>query len=172
MELEAEGMRAITTSCGYLTTIRKPLIEAVGIPVLYSSLLQVPLVARMLPVGKKVGIPTLDSRRLSQEHLDAAGITDESLVFMGAEEVPAYYDNCAKNLEEFDPEEVERAVVDMVVDLYARKPEVGAIVCEGINFAPYAAAVQEATGVPWFDIVDLTKLVYSAVVKGRYRGFL
>jgi hypothetical protein len=25
---------------------------------------------------------------------------------------------------------------------------------------------------PWFDIVDLTKLVYSAVVKRRYVGFL
>jgi hypothetical protein len=60
----------------------------------------------------------------------------------------------------------------MVKTLVQKNPDVGALVCEGINFAPYAAGVQEATGLPWFDIVGLTKLVYSAVVKRRYVGFL
>ena len=60
----------------------------------------------------------------------------------------------------------------MVRTLVQNNPEIGAFVCEGINFAPYAAGVQEATGLPWFDIVDLTKLVYSAVVKRRYVGFV
>ena len=51
-------------------------------------------------------------------------------------------------------------------------PDIGAIVCEGVNFAPYGAGVQEATGLAWFDIVDLTNLVYRAVVKRRHVGFL
>ena len=91
---------------------------------------------------------------------------------MGAVEVPEYYDNCAGGVEAYDPAVVETAVVGLVQGLASRHPEVGAIVCEGINFAPYAAAVQEATGLPWFDIVDLARLVHSAVVKQRYRGFL
>jgi hypothetical protein len=171
-ELEAAGVRAITTTCGYLTTIQEPLVRAVSVPVFCSSLLQVPMVARMLPRGKKVGILTLDSRRLSEDHLRAAGITDEPLVLMGAEKVPAYYDNCAGGVEAYDPADVEAAVVALAKDLTGRHPDVGAIVCEGINFAPYAAAVQEAVGLPWFDIVDLTRLVYSAVVKRRYEGYL
>lgn len=171
-ELEAAGVRAITTTCGYLTTIQAPLVEAVDVPVFCSSLMQVPMVARMLPRGKKVGILTLDSRRLTEAHLRAAGIVDEPIVLMGAEAVPAYYDNCAGGVEAYDPAVVEAAVVGLATDLTARHPDVGAIVCEGINFAPYAAAVQEAVNLPWFDIVDLTRLVHSAVVKRRYEGYL
>jgi len=60
----------------------------------------------------------------------------------------------------------------MVEDLLKRNPDVGAIVCEAINYAPYAHGVQAATGIPWFDIIDLTRHVYNAVVKQRYTGYL
>jgi hypothetical protein len=59
-----------------------------------------------------------------------------------------------------------------VKQLLEKNPEVRAIVCEAINYAPYAYAVQEATGLPWFDIIDMTKLVYNAVVKKPYQGYL
>jgi len=173
-ELEAAGVRAITTSCGYLITFQEAFTKAVSIPVFTSSLLQVPMVSRMVPKGKKIGILVMDSRRLTENHLRLAGITDEPVVIMGAEEAPEFY-NTYENPSgamEIDPEKVEKAVIAMVKHLVQKNPDVGAIVCEGINFAPYAAGVQEATGLPWFDIVDLTKLVYSAVVKRRYVGFL
>jgi len=171
-ELEAAGVRAITTSCGYLTTFQNALINAVNIPVFTSSLLQVPMVSRMLPKGKKVGILTIDSRRLTDTCLRAAGITNEPIVIMGSEEIPEFYNTYPKGALEIDPEKVEKAVVYMVKMLIEKTPDVGAIVCEAINYAPYAAGVQEATGLPWFDIVDLTKHVYNAVVKKRYVGFL
>ena len=173
-ELEAAGVRAITTSCGFLISFQEALTRAVSVPVFTSSLLQVPMVARMLPKGRKVGILAMDSRRLSESHLRSAGITDEPVVIMGAEEAPEFYniyENPSATME-IDPERIEKAVVAMVKHLVQKNPEVGTIVCEGINFAPYAAGVQEATGLPWFDIVDLTKLVYRAVVKRRYVGFL
>jgi hypothetical protein len=171
-ELEAAGVRAITTSCGYLTTFQEALINAVNIPVFTSSLLQVPMVSRMLRKGKKVGVLTIDSRRLTDGCLKAAGIADEPIVVMGSEEVPAFYDTYPRGALEIDTEKVEKAVIAMVRQLLQKNPDVGAIVCEAINYAPYAAGVQEATGLPWFDIVDLTKLVYNAVVKKRYTGFL
>lgn len=173
-ELEAEGVRAITTSCGYLITFQEALTGAVNIPVFTSSLLQVPLVARMMPKGKKVGILVMDSRHLGQKHLKLAGITNEPIVIMGAEQAPDFY-NVYENPRgtfEIDTENVEKAVIAMVKHLVQKNPEIEAIVCEGINFAPYARGVQEAIGLPWFDIVDLTRLVYGAVVKRRYKGFL
>lgn len=173
-ELEAAGVRAITTSCGFLIAFQKQLSQAVDIPVFTSSLLQVPMVSRMLPENKKVGILVMDSRRFAKSHLRAAGITDEPIVIMGAEEAPDFYgayENPA-GTKEIDSEKLERAVIAMLRHLVQKNPEVGAIVCEGINFAPYAAGVQEAIGLPWFDIIDLTKLVYSAVVKKHYVGFL
>lgn len=171
-ELEAAGVRAITTSCGYFTTFQEALCAAVTVPVFTSSLMLVPMVARMLPTGRRVGILTIHSRRLTARVLAAAGITDEPVVIMGAEEVPAFTDTYPRGAMQVDPEAVERGVVGMVRDLVRQHPDVGAIVCEGINFAPYAAAVQEVTALPWFDIVDLVRLVHGAVVKKPYRGFL
>jgi aspartate/glutamate racemase len=171
-ELEAAGVRAITTSCGYLTTFQEALINAVNIPVFTSSLLQVPMVSRMLPKGRRVGILTIDSRRLTDVCLKAAGITNEPIIILGSEEVPEFYNTYPRGGLEIDPEKVEKAVIGMVKKLAQKNPDLGAIVCEAINYAPYAAGVQEATGLPWFDIVDLTKLVYNAVVKRRYVGFL
>ena len=171
-ELAADGVRAITTSCGYLTTFQDAITDAVGVPVFCSSLLQVPMVSRMLPKGGKVGILTIDSRRLEERTLRAAGITDEPIVIMGSEEVPAFYDTYPRGAMEIDPEDVEQAVIGMVEDLLRKNPDVGAIVCEAINYAPYAAGVQRATGLPWFDIIDLTRHVYNAVVKRPYVGFL
>jgi hypothetical protein len=173
-ELEAAGVRAITTSCGFLISFQQALSKVVNVPVFTSSLLQVPMVSRMLPKGKKVGILAMDSRCLSKNHLRAAGITNEPVVIMGAEEAPEFYrtyENPDAKLE-IDFERLEKAVVAMVQQLIQKNPDVGAIVCEGINFAPYAAGVQEATDLPWFDIVDLTRLVYGAVVKKHYGGFL
>jgi len=171
-ELEAAGVRAITTSCGYLSTFQDTITAAVNVPVFTSSLMQVPMVTRMLPPGKKVGILTIDSRRLTEETLRASGITDEPVVVMGSEEVPAFYDTYPRGAVEIDPEKVEAAVIGMVDDLLKRNPDVGAIVCEAINYAPYAHGVQAATGIPWFDIIDLTRHVYNAVVKQRYTGYL
>lgn len=171
-ELEAAGVRAITTSCGYLSTFQETLTAAVNVPVFTSSLMQVPMVTRMLAKGKKVGILTIDSRRLNEDTMRSAGITDEPVVVMGSEEVPAFYNTYPRGAVEIDPEKVEGAVVGMVQDLRSRNPDVGAIVCEAINYAPYAAGVQAATGLPWFDIIDLTKHVYNAVVKRRYSGYL
>lgn len=171
-ELEAAGVRAITTSCGYLTTFQEALTNAVSVPVFTSSLLQAPMVSRMLPRGKKVGILTIDSRRLTDRHLKLAGITNEPVVIMGSEDAPEFYNAYPRGALEIDPEIVEKAVIAMVKSLVEKNPEVGAIVCEAINFAPYAAGVQEALGLPWFDITDLTKLVYGAIVKKRFTGFL
>ncbi len=171
-DLEAAGVRAITTSCGYLSTFQDTITAAVNVPVFTSSLMQVPMVTRMLSPGKKVGILTIDSRRLTEETLRASGITDEPVVVMGSEEVPAFYDTYPRGAVEIDPEKVEAAVIGMVEDLLKRNPDVGAIVCEAINYAPYAHGVQAATGIPWFDIIDLTRHVYNAVVKQRYTGYL
>jgi len=171
-ELEGEGVRAITTSCGYLTTFQETIKAAVKVPVFCSSLMLVPVVSRMLPPGSRIGILTIDSRRLHQSTLKAAGITDEPIAVMGSEEVPEFYNTYPRGAMEIDPDVVADAVTTMVKKLLERNPDVRAIVCEAINYAPYAAAVQKATGLPWFDIIDMTNMVYNAVVKKPYQGYL
>jgi hypothetical protein len=54
-ELEAAGVRAITTNCGFLARYQSVLAAAVGVPLFTSSSYSVPVVARMLPHGRSVG---------------------------------------------------------------------------------------------------------------------
>src|SRR5436190_5856404 len=72
--LEREGVGAITTNCGFLVKYQRHLAAAVTVPVFTSSLLLVPLVHRMLPPGRRVGIMTVNAATLAPEHLDGAGI--------------------------------------------------------------------------------------------------
>ena len=71
-DLEAHGVRAITTSCGFLAVFQRELAAAVSIPVLTSSLLQVPLVSRLLRPDQKVGVLT-ERPHLTERHFQAVG---------------------------------------------------------------------------------------------------
>lgn len=75
-ELQSEGVRAITTSCGYLALFQREMADALDVPVFTSSLIQVPMVSRMIRSDQIIGILTADSRTLSLEHLRACGIAD------------------------------------------------------------------------------------------------
>src|SRR3546814_5420527 len=71
--LVEEGATLVTTSCGFLVTAQKALADALPVPVVTSSLLQIPQVQAGLPEGRRVGVITFDARRLSQAQLAAAG---------------------------------------------------------------------------------------------------
>src|SRR5438093_4539856 len=86
--LERDGVRAITTSCGFLARFQREMAAAVRIPVFTSSLMLAPLVHRMLAPDRAVGIMTVDASALGAEHLAGAGITPEIRVVvagLGAE---------------------------------------------------------------------------------------
>jgi hypothetical protein len=162
-ELEAEGVRAITASCGFVALFQREMADAVRVPVFTSSLIQVPMVARMLRRDQQVGILTADSRRLTARHLEACGIQEIPVVVWGAERAPAFYDTFVRNSDQLDYAAARGGVVDMVRELLGAHPRVGAIVCEGSNFALFRPDVQRAVGIPFFDIVTLTRMVFEAV---------
>ena len=57
-ELEREGVKAITGSCGFLALHQQAIADAVNVPVFMSSLIQVPLVSRMLGSDQKSCCPS------------------------------------------------------------------------------------------------------------------
>lgn len=162
-ELEAEGVRAITASCGFVALFQREMADAVRVPVFASSLIQVPMVAQMLQRDQQVGILTADSRRLTTRHLQACGIEDVPVVIWGAERAPGFYDTFVRNSDRLDYSAARAGVVGMVHELLQAHPRVGAIVCEGSNFALFRPDVQRAIGIPFFDIVTLTRMVFEAV---------
>lgn len=174
-ELEAEGVRAIGTYCGYMIYFQQALTDAVDIPVFSSSLLQVPIIKRLIGKNEKVGIITYDSRELSEEHLRRAGI-DETipLAIFGLERLP--YDRSWYGIKEVDPEKrlllIEDRLVYASIELISENPEVGAILLECTNLPPGANAVQKATGMPVFDVTTLLNWAYNSVVRNKFRGIV
>jgi Asp/Glu/hydantoin racemase len=169
-KLEGEGVRAITTSCGYFAYFQDEIAGAVNVPVFTSSLIQVPFVAKMLGKDKRVGIICSQSRYLTETHLRKAGIDDSMPVAV------AGFDSNWSMLHGQDPkkrlDEFERSLPKVARELISRHPDIGALVFECTNFAPGAAAVQESTGLPVFDIVTLIYMIHDAVVRKRYDGYM
>ena len=77
--LERGGVRLIGTGCGYLGLMQRELQAAVGVPVLSSSLIQVPWVARTLAPGRRVGIITADRRALGDAYFEPLGWTTRAV---------------------------------------------------------------------------------------------
>ena len=68
-ELVHLGADGITTTCGFLSLFQREIAAHVGVPVATSSLMQIPLIERVLPPGKRVGILTVSAANLTGEHL-------------------------------------------------------------------------------------------------------
>ena len=173
-ELEEEGVSAIVGSCGLTGTMQQDLIDVVGVPVCISSLLQVPLVSRMIGKNKKVGILTASAERCNAQNsrlLRSVGIDVSIPIAIVGMDQPEYRDifrtQFARDPSKYDPKKVEEVMVAAAKELCS-KGDIGAIVLECTEMPLYAAAIQEATGLPVFDGVGLNKYIYNALVKKRY----
>jgi hypothetical protein len=164
--LEQAGVSAITTSCGFLVLFQDELAAQVKVPFFASSLLQLPLVRRM--VRGSIGVITANGSALNAEHLRAAGAGDAPVVVAGMEQYSAFSAAILAQTAPPDFPVVEREVVSAAKTLLAGRPDIGAFVFECHNLAPYAPAVQRETGRPIFDIFSLIALVWQAIAKPSF----
>lgn len=160
--LVEEGATLITTSCGFLVTAQKPLAEALPVPVVTSSLLQIPQVQASLPPGRRVGVLAYDARRLSIAQLAAAGAPPDTPV-AGLEGGSEFHRVIAEDLKQLDKRAAEADVLAAGAALQAACPELGAVVLECANLPPYRAALEAALGLPVYDLVTLVEARLAAV---------
>ncbi len=162
--LEREGVRAITTSCGFLARFQEELAASVRVPLFTSSLMLVPIVHRMLAPGRIVGIMTVDGGALDRRHLEGAGIRPEmSVAVAGLETEREFSRVLLGDLPTLDVEAARAEHVAVARRLVTAHPDIGAIVLECTNMPPYRKAIQDATGLPVWDVTTLVRLVRDAV---------
>ena len=63
-------------------------------------------------------------------------------------------------------------MVKVAQKMLTEHPDVGAIVLECTNMPPFTKVLQQATGLPVFDIINLIKYVHEAIVTPGYTGYL
>ena len=166
-ELVADGATAITTNCGFLSLFQQELAAALEVPVASSALMMAPMIERVLPPGRRVGILTVSAADLSPEHLAKAGVPGGTPV-AGVDPGGELARVILGDLPRLDVTAARSDMTAAATALVAGHPEVGAILLECTNMAPYAADVQVATGRPVFSMVDLVCWLHAAVSPRRF----
>jgi Asp/Glu/hydantoin racemase len=144
-KLEARGVKAIVGDCGMMATYQRVVASAVSVPVVTSGLILVPLVYQMLGEKKRIGIITPHSE-LAEKHFNAVGWSSNDIPIV-------------LKVTRIERDTLLKAVKDLVI----QSPDVGAFVAECTLIPPYSRAIQKATGLPIFDIVTITRMLYDAV---------
>jgi len=167
--LVADGVDGITTNCGFLSLFQEELARAVEVPVLTSSLMQVGLVQRTLPPGRRVGILTISGSTLGQAHLNAAGVPEGTPV--GTTEGKREFTRAILGNElELDVEAARSDNVEAAEELVAAHPDIGALVLECTNMCPYAADIAGATGKPVHSILDAVEWFHAGLAPRAFHG--
>lgn len=171
--LEAEGVRAITGSCGFLALFQKELAAAVSIPVFASSLIQVPLAYHMTGAKAPVGVLTADANALTPGHLEGVGAAGIPIAVQGLEHTQEFAEVILRNTRtRMDTDLIEAEVLDAARRLRDKAPDMRSVVLECTDLPPYAARIQEELRLPVFDLTTLAQMAHSVATRGTYGGIM
>ncbi len=172
-ELEQEGVMAVTGSCGFLALFQNELADTVDIPLFSSSLIQIPMIYRMLRRSQKVGILTASKSTLTGTHLKAVGAERVPVCVAGMDDQQEFCEVVIEGRRnELNVGRLGKEVLAVVEKLAEDHPEMGALVIECTDLPPFAHQIQERIRLPVFDIVTLTNMVYEALARTPYRGVM
>lgn len=172
-KLVREGVKAVTGNCGFMVLYQEYLADTFPVPVFMSSLLQLPFMARTLKKGEKIGIITASAETLTPRHMEiATNGVDVPFETVGMENRPYFRKAIHEEVGELDFEKVEAEVVQAGLELIEKDAAIKMILLECTDLPPYAAALQEAVGLPVFDYNTMINFVYSALVRKRFDGFV
>ena len=172
-ELARQGVRGISSDCGFMLQYQQAAADAVDVPVALSSLLQLPLIERSLAPDRPIGVLTADSSNLSVDFLERAGIEPRNpIVIRGMQDEPEFRTSILEPKGTMDTDLITEETVAKVREMKDEFPALGAILLECSLMPPYAAAVQQAVGVPVFDFVSLIDFMQAGTNPRRYHGFM
>ncbi len=149
---------------------QRQLALSLPVPVLTSSLLQLPLIAATLGSESLTAVIASSSKSLSAEHLRISGAAEARTVIGNMDGKPHFAAAVMQESGVLDFDLVQDEVVAVGHDLIARYPSLGAILLECVDLPPYAAALQEAVGRPVFDITTLAAWAAAGVRRSVFVG--
>lgn len=153
-DLQAQGVRAITTSCGFLVLLQAQLQAAVQVPVVTSSLLLLP---DLLRSQRAVGVLTIDAASLGEAHLRSAGVPAHRLddvIVEGVDPQGPFARGILGDQPDFDTGSAGDDVVQASLALRRRRPDLQTVVLECTNMPPFAARIGQATGWTVLSLLD------------------
>ncbi|WP_164661689.1 aspartate/glutamate racemase family protein [Tropicibacter sp. Alg240-R139] len=171
--LEAEGVRAITGSCGFLALFQRELAAAVSVPVFASSLIQVPLAFHMTGASAPVGVLSADASALTPRHFEGVGAAGIPVAVQGLEDTQEFAEVILRNTRtRMDTDLIELEVLEAARRLRQKAPDIRSVVLECTDLPPYAARLQEELNLPIFDLTTLAQMAHLVGTRGAYTGIM
>lgn len=159
-ELIAEGAALLATSCGFLHGEQQRLADALGVPVVSSALVLLPLVQSLHGSNGPVGVLTFDAHALSTRHLGAA--VSHPVVVEGLHPSAYFRRVVSEDLIEADAVRMREDALLAARALARHAPS--AVVLECTNLSPWRGDIRDALGgVAVFDIHDAIACCHSAL---------
>jgi hypothetical protein len=157
--LESEGALTITTSCGFLVLFQRKLQDAVGVPLVTSSLLMLP---RLLGARRQVGLLTISAAKLGPEYLAAAGVPRDRMpdvIVQGIEPGGEFAGVILGDRTHMDVPKAASEVVAAARSLKQRAPTLDTVLLECTNLPPFAAQIHRATGLRTLSLLQCETLL-------------
>lgn len=171
VQLEKDGVKAITGSCGFLARFQQEIAAAVGIPVFMSSLVQIPLVRVLHGRDARIGVLTASSAALTPEHFKQTGSDITDVAVKGMEGYPEFWETIIEGKRnDFDMIRLESEICDAAQEL-AGADQLDALVLECTDLSAFAHAIQNRVNLPVYDINTLVEYANYAVDRRPYRAF-
>jgi Asp/Glu/hydantoin racemase len=165
------GACAVAGNCGLMIVHQQALARALDVPVFLSALLQLPWIARMLGPSALIGVIASSRTSLTDVHLRMAAAGSEIRTAVATMDGREHFRSAIGDQSgELDFDRVQAEVVEVAKTLLREQPLVKAIVLECVDLPPYAHAVQQAVGLPVFDMTTLIGYVHSALVRRPFLG--
>lgn len=162
LQLEREGVKAITTSCGFLARYQRQIAESLYIPFFSSSLILLNFLQLMIGPEKKIGILTARKASLTDEYFRMLGVSNRSAVIYGMEN-SHFYDIYVENRTELDVACAAQELIEKGREMIDTHPDIGVVLLECTNMSPYKQELYEALQKPVFDICSLVEYVNQCV---------
>jgi hypothetical protein len=147
--LQAQGVAAITTSCGFLARWQTELQASVEVPFIASALLKLPELVRP-------GVLTVDAAAFGAELLHACGAGPDTPV-AGLAAGCHLQRTLLEDRPQLDPVVARADAVSAARRLVEQHPHIDSIVLECTNLPPYADAISAATRRPVHHLITLVR---------------
>jgi hypothetical protein len=123
----------------------------------------------MIGPGRTVGLLVADEAALTPRHLAAVGAQEVPVAVTGMAGQPEFREVMLEGRRDsLDVDRLAAEVGDQVDALARAHPDLGALVIECTDLVPFAHRIQARLGVPVFDIVTLTRMLYEGLTRHPY----
>lgn len=167
-DLVQRGVGLITTSCGFLGPLHDRVSAGLPVPLISTSLMQIPLLRQMYGPARPIGVLTFDDVSLSRTHFGPWW--DSNLVIQGLAPESHLFRVIREDRISMDSARAQADVLAAADRLRVRAPDLCCVILECTNFPPYRGALADRLGVPVHDLVTLVNWAAWSILSAQPGG--